>query len=64
MTDTIHGKKKIWPHFDTIYLSSDAYSEGYDRIFRSKNEKDNETRRGRKIQKVSRKAKAKRGKKP
>ena len=51
MADTIHKKKKDWPHFDRIHLGSDAYAEGYDRIFGSKNgKKKHATRRGREIQ--------------
>lgn len=38
MADTIHKNKKNWPHFDKLYLGSDAYAEGYSRIFGSKNE--------------------------
>lgn len=38
MADKIHGKRKDWPHFDKFHLGSDAYAEGYDRIFGSKNE--------------------------
>lgn len=61
MADKIHNKRqhKSWPHFDSIYLSSEAYAEGYDRIFggkKAENEKKHETRRGRSVQKASRKA--------
>lgn len=68
MADTIHKKRKDWPHFDTIHLSSDAYAEGYDRIFGRKEaengKKKHETRRGRALQKASRKAAKKGSKKP
>lgn len=66
MKDTIHGKKKSWPHFDTFYVNSNAYAEGYNRIFGKKDEDEteiNETRRGRQIQKAGRKVAKTRGKK-
>lgn len=43
MSDKIHKKRKDWPHFDKMYLSSEAYAEGYDRIF-GKKEGKNETK--------------------
>lgn len=68
MADTIHKKRKDWPHFDTIHLGSDAYSEGYDRIFGRKKaengEEVDETRRRRKVQKTRSKAKRARRSKP
>jgi len=39
MKDTIHKRKKDYPHFDKFYVSSPEYREGYDRIFGSKHEK-------------------------
>ena len=64
MTDTIHKKKKNWPHFDAIHLGSKEYAEGYDRIFGSKHgKKKHETRRGRKVQKTNKPVEAKRRKK-
>lgn len=66
MADTIHKKRKDWPHFDKIHLGSDAYAEGYDRIFGGKKAKDgakkHETRRGRAVQKARRKAETQRRK--
>ena len=51
MADKIHKKKKDWPHFDKIHLGSEAYAEGWDRIFGSKSgKKKHEARRGRKVQ--------------
>jgi hypothetical protein len=37
--DTIHKKrlKKDYPHFDTFFVGSPEYRDGYDRIFGSKN---------------------------
>lgn len=59
MADTIHKKRKDWPHFNKIHLGSDAYAEGYDRIFGRKEaengKKKHETRRGRALQKARRK---------
>lgn len=54
MADTIHKKKKDWPHFDTIHLGGSAYAEGYERIFGGKKaengKKKHEARRGRSFQ--------------
>lgn len=60
MADTIHKKKKNWPHFDKIHLGSSAYAEGYDRIFGSKNEEEDDgTRKRRTLQKTRVKSKEK-----
>lgn len=65
MADTIHKKKKDWPHFNKIHLSSQAYAEGYDRIFgRNDDEEEYETRGRRSIQKTRRKVAKKGSQKP
>lgn len=43
MADTIHKQKKDWPHFDKMYVNSEAYAEGYDRIFGKKKSKKKKT---------------------
>lgn len=58
MADTIHKKRKNWPHFDTIHLGSDAYADGWDRIFGKKaqdGKKINASGGRRKVQKTRRK---------
>ena len=68
MSDTIHKKRKDWPHFNKIHLSGEAYAEGWDRIFGRKKaedgEEDDEARRGRKVQKTRSKAKRARRQEP
>lgn len=39
MADTIHKKKKDYPHFDKFYVGSREYAEGYKRIFGKKKAK-------------------------
>lgn len=64
MADTIHKKKKNWPHFDKIHLGSEEYAEGWERIFGSKNgKKKYAVRRGRQVQEVDEPVETKRRKK-
>ena len=40
MADTIHKKRKDWPHFDRLHLGGTAYADGWDRIFGGKKKKN------------------------